>query len=405
MTEVVVPAAEWELEGFIVSAVENQKSVLVRGGATKRDVGHAVNAELVIDTLSLRGIEAVDRRARRVTARAGTQIRALEMDLLRHGLMLAFEPPDFGPLFGGEPWRGTIAGTFASNWGGSRSLVAGAPARSLLGATLINGLGMPATLGAGWNTTFGADLLSAMAGSWGSFGVLTRFEFAVVPLPEETVSLAVEGQTSVLGVEAMAEAIRLDGGVTGALHLDRGLVPRLWAERLYNADMPLTMVRLEGRARDLPQRVQRLRDALGVYGQVELLPDAESTEFWAEIQSLSVFQNSSAPLWRIVLPPGGTASFVDAMSSCVDCTVMIDCGGRVVWLETFDAPDASASDVRRLLAEHGGAATLVRGDASTRERVGSFHPLERVSAGFYRHLKSTFDPQGIFGRGRLYNDV
>jgi glycolate oxidase FAD binding subunit len=403
MSETAVPAAEWELEGLIARAAEAGMGVSARGGDTKADVGHTVPADLIINMTSLRGIEAVDRQARRVTARAGTQLRAFETDLLRHGLMLAFEPPDFGPLFGREPWRGTIAGAFASNWGGSRSLVAGPPSRSLVSATLINGEAQTVGVGPGTETAFGPQLLPAMAGNWGCFGVFTRFEFSVVPLPEETVSLTIEGLAPELAVEAMAEAIRRDGGITGALHLDRGLVPRLWAERLYNTDDPLTVVRLEGRTRDLPERVQRLRETLGVYGRLSLLPDTESTEFWAEIQSLSVFQNSSAPLWRIVLPPAGAARFLDGIFACADCTAMLDCGGRVVWLEAFDAPDAAASDVRRLLAEHGGAATLVRADAETRGRVGSFHPMDRASERLLRELKQTFDPQGIFNRGRVYD--
>jgi glycolate oxidase FAD binding subunit len=56
-----------------------------------------------------------------------------------------------------------------------------------------------------------------------------------------------------------------------------------------------------------------------------------------------------------------------------------------------------------LLAEHGGAATLVRADGETRGRVGSFHPMDRASERLLRELKQTFDPQGIFNRGRVYD--
>ena len=58
--------------------------------------------------------------------------------------------------------------------------------------------------------------------------------------------------------------------------------------------------------------------------------------------------------------------------------------------------------VRDIARKSGGHATLFR----ARERAADpFHPLPEAMMQLHRRLKQTFDPSGIFNRGRLYPDL
>ncbi|MEO0729262.1 MAG: FAD-binding protein, partial [Pseudomonadota bacterium] len=301
--DMIQPVTGWELEGVIRAAIDDRARVAIAGGGTKSGIGSAQVADVKLSLSSLRGIE-VDTESGIAVAQAGTPLRQVERELLRQNAMLSFEPPDFGPLFGLDPWSGTVGGAFAANLSGARAVVAGLPQSDLLGCAVINGHGETQRLG--WAHGVGrarSDLASAMAGSWGMFGIITELAFRIVPLPDETASLVVHGLTAELATEAMTAAAAASRYVTGAAHLDRGIVPRLWSDRLSDAKDALTVVRCETRHGDAATRLQPIRDVLQVFGDIDLLPDAESTEFWSELQALSVFQNSAAPLWRLSVPP------------------------------------------------------------------------------------------------------
>ena len=52
----------------------------------------------------------------------------------------------------------------------------------------------------------------------------------------------------------------------------------------------------------------------------------------------------------------------------------------------------------------GGHATLFRADHALKKSAGVFTPLDPALATIHQNLKRTFDPHGIFNRGRMYPD-
>jgi glycolate oxidase FAD binding subunit len=58
--------------------------------------------------------------------------------------------------------------------------------------------------------------------------------------------------------------------------------------------------------------------------------------------------------------------------------------------------------VRRVIAAHGGPATLMRADPHVRAAVEVFQPLEAGLERLSRRLKAAFDPAGILNPGRMY---
>jgi glycolate oxidase FAD binding subunit len=86
----------------------------------------------------------------------------------------------------------------------------------------------------------------------------------------------------------------------------------------------------------------------------------------------------------------------------MECRAFYDWSGGLVWAEVLPTTDAGAADVRRVIAMHGGHATLVRAEAQVRSAVEVFQPLEAGLEKLTRKLKAAFDPAGILNPGRMY---
>jgi glycolate oxidase FAD binding subunit len=96
----------------------------------------------------------------------------------------------------------------------------------------------------------------------------------------------------------------------------------------------------------------------------------------------------SAPLWRVSVP--ATHPPLDLSGQ-----VLIEWGGAQRWYWT----DESAERVRETAARAGGHASVFRAPKHMADFLAPLPPpLERI----HRALKQSFDPAGIFNRGRLY---
>ena len=86
----------------------------------------------------------------------------------------------------------------------------------------------------------------------------------------------------------------------------------------------------------------------------------------------------------------------------MECAAVYDWSGGLVWAEVLPAADAGASDIRRVIATHGGHATLIRAEPAVRASIDVFQPLDPGLEALTRRLKTTFDPAGILNPGRMY---
>jgi glycolate oxidase FAD binding subunit len=96
---------------------------------------------------------------------------------------------------------------------------------------------------------------------------------------------------------------------------------------------------------------------------------------------------------------------VAAISAYMECRAFYDWSGGLVWAEVLPTTDAGAADVRRVIATHGGHATLIRAEADVRSAVEVFQPLEAGLQKLSRKLKAAFDPAGILNPGRMYANL
>ncbi|MFV0298489.1 MAG: FAD-binding protein [Hyphomicrobiaceae bacterium] len=396
------PATEWELQRSLVEATRSQSPIEIIGDGTKRDIGRPTDIPTALTTTSLTGIRLYEPSELVMSARAGTPLARIEADLANHNQMLAFEPIDLSGVIGQEPGNGTVGALFAMNCSGSRRITVGAARDHLLGVTAISGEGVAFRSGGRvMKNVTGLDLARMLAGSWGTLAVLTETTFKVMPRPEETATLVLVGLDDTIAIEALTTAITSPYEITGAIHLHKALAERLWHEALKAEHRPVTAIRLEGFPNSVAYRSQRLINELKLFGDLELLQNDDSLMFWDELRHLSILQGSSAPLWRISTAPQSGAKAVAAISSFMDCNAYYDWAGGLIWAEVLPASDGGAADIRRVIANHGGHATLIRADHDVRQAIDVFQPLEPGLQKITAHLKTIFDPAGILNPGRM----
>ena len=180
-------------------------------------------------------------------------MREVEALLAQRNQMLAFEPPDLGPLLGREAGRGTLVGAVMGNLAGPRRVSAGAARDHLLGFNGVNGRGETFKSGGKvMKNVTGYDLSKLMAGSWGTLAVLDEVSMKVLPAPDQTRTLLLLGLADEAAVKAMCAAMGSPHDVSGAAHVGGR-----------------TALRLEGVAPSVEARLKGLRDLLAVAGAAD----------------------------------------------------------------------------------------------------------------------------------------
>ena len=328
----------------------------LRGAGTKDFYGEARLGD-VLDTRAWRGIVSYEPSELVITARCGTPLSEIERALADRDQFLAFEPPRFG----GDP---TIGGVIAAGLSGPRRASAGAARDFVLGANLLNAEGELLRFGGQvMKNVAGFDVSRLLCGSLGILGLIAEISLKVLPKPRLEKTLRFDLDLAV-AIERFNQWSAQPLPISGTA----------WHEGRAH-------VRLSGAA----SAVSAAQAALGG----ECLEDAAAFAWWESVrdQTLPVF---SAPrLWRLSLPSTATVD--------VDDIALVEWGGALRW-STRDAP---AIRIRRAAEQAGGSATLWRGARDG----GMFHPLDAATSALHRRLKQQFDPNAVFNRGRLLEDM
>jgi glycolate oxidase FAD binding subunit len=361
---------------------------------------------MTISTNGLRGITLYEPTELVMSARAGTPVAEIEAELDSRGQMLPFEPIDLGPALGGGAAGGSIGAVFATNISGARRVATGAARDHLLGVRAVNGRGEAFKSGGRvLKNVTGYDVARGLTGSWGTLAVMTEVTFKVVPRPERTATLVLFGLTDELAAEVMCQGLGTPFEVSGAVHLPKSMASRLDTPELRDSGQAVTALRVENLASFVSYRCGKLREALAPYGEGQIFEDGVSLAFWRELRTLSVLQGRTKPLWRISTKPTAGPEVVAAISRYMTVEAFYDWSGGLIWLEVPESADAGASDIRRVIAQHGGHATLIRADAGVRAAIDVFQPLDPGLERLTRRLKAAFDPAGILNPGRMYAPV
>jgi len=185
MTDLLKPRDAKDVEAAVAWALAEVKTLEIVGHGSKRGIGRAAQWDLSLDLSDLSGVTLYEPEELVLSARAGTPLAEIETLLAAHNQELAFEPMDYGPVFGAPAGCGTIGGTIAANLSGPRRIKAGAARDHFLGVSAVSGRAETFKSGGRVvkNVT-GYDLCKVLAGSHGTLAVMTDVTVKVLPRAE-----------------------------------------------------------------------------------------------------------------------------------------------------------------------------------------------------------------------------
>ena len=342
------------LSNAVRRASETRTPLRIVGGDSKRFYGRP-STDDVLSLADHRGIIAYEPSELVITARAGTPVADVEALLAKHGQMLAFEPPVFGPA-------STIGGVVATGFSGPRRPFAGAVRDFVLGVTVLDGRARSLRFGGTVvKNVAGFDGFRLMAGALGCLGVLLDVSLRVVPKPraERALSLEIDGPG---GAKLLASLMRKPLPLSGAFHDGERL-----NLRLSGADATVAQTAREIGGEDAPLRL------------------------WDDLRHMRLPLLSAPRLWRLAVPR-------TAGDLALEGRWLHDWAGAQRWVVT----DESSERVRAATVAGGGHATLFRG-ARADEAV--FTPLPAPLLALHQRLKAAFDPAVIINPGRMYAEL
>jgi glycolate oxidase FAD binding subunit len=370
-------------EAALAEAIRDGGPFEIVGGGTRRSLGRPVDAA-PLSTARLDRVTLYEPQALTLVAGAGCRVDAIAEMLAAEGQRLPFDPIDHRGLLGteGEP---TLGGMTAVNASGPRRIQAGACRDSLIGVRLVDGAGRALKNGGRvMKNVTGYDLTKLMCGAFGTLGVLTEVAFKLLPLPETTATIMLEGLSESAALRALSSALGSPFDVAGAARDADGR----------------TLVRIEGFETSVTYRAGALRDLLAEHGAAEVLRD--DAALWRAIRDVAAFHGRPGAVWRLSLRPSDAHAVLERLRASIRLDgVVMDWGGGLVWLLTPETEQAGAEAVRAAVNAHGGHATLARAMTETRAAVAPFHPEPPVVAALSQGLRARFDPQGKLNPGRM----
>ncbi len=398
------PQTEDEACAIVREAIARARPLQIIGHGTKSAMERVRGpAKSGTDTLNMTGLSGILSYAPEelvLTARAGTPMADINAALQAKGQELAFEPMDYGPLFGLKAGRGTIGGVLATNTSGPRRIKAGAARDHFLGVRAVSGRGEIFQAGGQVvkNVT-GYDMCKGLAGSWGTLAVMTEVSLKTVPRAETQASLLLFGQDVAAATEALCAALGTNADVCAGAYLPQNTA----AHCLHGAKRAITGFRLSGFAPSVEARTNTLRQMFTDHADIRVLDARASADFWRYVRDVAPFQAGNKPLWRVSVPPSEAPVLIEAIRARCNMRFMLDWGGGLVWIEiTQPSPDAGAAAVRGEIAKvSSGHANLVRCPAPLDGSVPIVQPLAPALAQLSERLRLGFDPAGVLNPGRL----
>ncbi len=384
--------------GEIVRAARSDNTTLrIEGGGTRGGLGRPVQAHDILSTRRLSGILIYEPSEMVLRVRAGTPLSEIETALESNGQMLPFEPADYRRIFDsrGEPSIGALA---ACNISGPRRLRAGAARDAMIGVRFVNGAGEELSSGGRvMKNVTGLDLVKLQAGAFGTLGLLTEVTFKLLPRPECTGTLVIEGLDSSNAIAAMSAALRSPFEVSGAAYLPA----------MEGGPVSRTAIRIEHFRNSVDYRSGELACQLSEYGTAVVMGDEPSRRLWAELRDVTALSASVEDvIWRVSLRPSMAKTFLGTIEAAgVEFRYLLDHGGGLIWLAVPAEDDACAHLVRNAIPHGAGHAMMFRAPDALRSSLDVFQPLSRPVMQLTAGIKASIDASGIFNPGRMYAGI
>ena len=405
MTDALKARDAKDVEDAVQWALAEGKTLEVAGRGSKRALGRPSQSDLTLDLSGLAGVTLYEPEELVLSAKAGTPLAEIEALVESKGQQLAFEPMDYGPIFGSSGDAGSLGGALAANLSGPRRIKAGAARDHFLGFTAVSGRAETFKSGGRVvkNVT-GYDLCKLLAGSFGTLAAMTEVTIKVLPRPEAEATVLVLGLDDLQANAAMSAAMASSYDVSAAAHLPRSAVMHFAGLYVNEA---ATAVRLEGFAPSVRHRRDALVNLLRPFGTLETIDEAQSRKLWRSVRDVAPFWHNGSvgdwPLWRVSTTPARGAEFSQKLPP--GAQFFYDWAGGLIWIALPPSHSAGSASIRRAAAATGGHATLIRASVATRAAVDVFEPQKGALAAVTKRVKESFDPKGVLNPGRMWAGV
>jgi FAD/FMN-containing dehydrogenase len=416
---VVRPGSAEEVSAALVASAGADAAVIPQGGNTGLVGGSVPRAmasrpQVVLSTVRLRHLEAVDAMAGEVTVDAGVTLGALQAHVRGAGF-------DFGVDLGARD-SATIGGMIATNAGGMQVLRHGSMRAQLVGveAVLADGSIVRRLPGLVKDNT-GYHLPSLLAGSEGTLAVITRARLRLVPLRPRRATALCAVQDAAAAV-ALMTALRdqLPDLLAAELLFDEGIslvLAHAGGERPFPEAYPAyLLVEVDGTNDRTPELAAALEQAGDLLHDAVLASDAGARErLWRLRERHTEAVNAEAVPHKldVAVPVAGLAAFVDAVREAVagvaaDASVYLygHAGDGNLHVNVVGPPpeDEAVDDaVLELAIRHGGTISAEHGIG-----VAKVGWLERdrgtADVNAMRAIKRALDPTGLLNPGVLLAD-
>ena len=159
---------------------------------------------------------------------------------------------------------------------------------------------------------------------------------------------------------------------------------------------------MQGPTPSVKARSVSLKKILGTFGDMEELHSQNSNMFWTEIaEVVDLIDDPTKLIWRLSVPPMEGAKIVNSIQNISDADTLFDWGGGLIWVGILPVNGVLSGEIRSLISDIGGHATLIRAPDDIRSITPVFQPQNPGVAALSARIKQNFDPQGILNPGKI----
>lgn len=189
----VFPNTKVSLSQLITFAHENKWRILPSGNGTKLGWGGlSENVDLVVSTAKLNQVIDYAQEDLTITVESGVKLADLQAILAKNNQFLPINPSFPSDATVGGIMATADSGSWRQRYGGVRDLI--------LGFSFVRFDGQIAKAGGKVvKNVAGYDLMKLFTGSYGSLGVITEITFRVYPLPSNSKTIVICGNSESMG--------------------------------------------------------------------------------------------------------------------------------------------------------------------------------------------------------------
>jgi len=409
---VVAPSTEEQVAALLERASREGWRIQPAGLGTWLDGGGRPEADLVVSTRKLKGMQVYEPADLTFTAGAGTPWPALRDATRSNGQWLPLDPP------GVED--GTLGAMVATGVSGPLRLAYGAPRDHVLGVTLVSGDGRILKWGGRVvKNVAGFDVTRLSVGSFGALGVITSVSARLFPLPARDLTVLVSGtaRSAVLSLARSFAFSPLPLSAVEFLDPISAVWPR-WEDGLGRVGLAARILGSEPEVREMRERVQRsLLKEEGV--RVDSLGWLDGQESRAFHAALGRWETGAELVLRWSLLP---SRMEELLAEAEEIAALLPTqerrqvrlAGHVGWgvlravlpripsgVEERTSLTRALEASRARVEEGGGSLAISQGPPELLQAVGSRGSAAGAEARLVEGLKAQFDPSGILSRGRF----